>query len=1028
LKILFQKNNWKVEMMKKIFTTLFFVMCKTVFGQTSPVPQLLPYTQDFSSLAHSVTGYPSGWLGWTVGTSTGTTYNISTAIADRALIANSSASTSSGNIHNYNGKIGFLNTGSLDLGIVLALNTIGKKDILVSYDVMTIRNPYDSLSNTRIRELSLQYRTDTTGPFTTLSGIEYRNNTIKQSATGITTPQNLLSKSVVLPSDCDNIPRLQIRWISRDVSGAGLRPSFAIDIKVDTALVFSPVLIHHAEEGVIPENGIFSINLSAATLASSSFSYSVSGSAILGVDYTLIASGISPPLSITTTSGTISLAPSSSSISIDCIPVNDTSVEGMETVVFRITKPPAGFALKDSAVLIKIIDDEPSPISMIQGSGLVAQSGTHYVEGIITGRFPFLSPAGFFLQEEDVDADADSNTSEGIYVISDTTLDIGDKVRILGDTYEGALAPSYNQACISPQEIILISKGNPTPHAHDIKLPLSNKNDLERYEGMILHFTDTLTVSNNANLGKYGEITISQGGLIYQPSQVIDPNDTVSSGVNASGKSNVSLIDSIKRQNDLRSFLLDDGRASAMSILPYVDVNNTLRVGSTLDSLWGIMTFAFDEYRLQPVDISNVKINHQARPSVPFIGADANIKLASFNVLNYFNGDGLGGGFPTTRGANSLAEFTRQRDKIIKAIIELDADVLGLIEIENDGIGVNSAIQNLVNGVNAYLGAGTYTIINDGDTIQQFSKDEIRCGIIYKSKILDTVGTAVLGSDTVFNRPPLAQAFKVKSSDSVFVFIINHFKSKSCEESKGADKDQADGQGCYNDKRRRQAAALISFINNEVIPKSKSNRILCMGDYNSYYEEDPLDTIRSSGLIILSDSKSYSYLYQGQIGSLDNAIVTKELLPFITGVEKWNINSSEPPYLDYEDDIDDGGGDLTNFWSFLYSDVPFRCSDHDPVLVGLSLGEKSVVPNLKSKKNLHIYPNPAMDELTIASESGNISAIEVFNTIGQLIYTYETAPPTALLNLDLKQYTPGLYLLRVTTDDGTKSIRQFAKL
>ncbi|MES2477931.1 MAG: ExeM/NucH family extracellular endonuclease [Bacteroidota bacterium] len=1015
--------------MKKIFTTLFFVMCKAVFGQTSPIPQLLPYSQDFSSLAHSATGYPSGWLGWTVGTSTGTTYNISAAIADRTLIANSSASTSSGNIHNYNGKIGFLNTGSLDLGLVLSLNTVGKKNILVNYDVMTIRNPYDSSSNTRIREISLQYRTDTIGSFTTLSGIEYRNNTTKQNATGITTPQNLMPKSIVLPSGCDNIPRLQIRWISRDVSGVGLRPSFAIDnIKVDTALVFSPVLIHHAEEGVIPENGVLSINLSAATLASSSFNYSISGSAILGVDYTLIASGISPPLSLTSTSGTIYLASSDSSISIDCIPINDTYVEGMETVVFRITKPPVGFALKDSTVLIKMIDDEPSPISMIQGSGLVAQSGTHYVEGIITGRFPFLSPAGFYLQEEDVDTDADSNTSEGIYVISDTTLDIGDKVRILGDTYEGTLAPSYNQACISPQEIILISKGNPMPRARDIKLPLGSKSDLERYEGMLLHFTDTLTVSNNSNLGKYGEITIAQGGLLYQPSQIIDPNDTVSSGVNASGKSNVSLIDSIIKQNDLRSFLLDDGRASAVSILPYVDANNTLRVGSTLDSLWGIMTFAFDEYRLQPVDISKVKIKHQVRPGVPFIGADANIKVASFNVLNYFNGDGLGGGFPTTRGANSLAEFTRQRDKIINAIIELNADVLGLIEIENDGIGSNSAIQNLVNGVNAYLGAETYSIINDGDTMQQFSKDEIRCGIIYKSKILDTVGAAVLGSDTVFNRPPLAQAFKVKSSDSVFVFVINHFKSKSCEESKGVDKDQADGQGCYNDKRRRQAAALVSFINNEVIPKSKTNRILCMGDYNSYYEEDPLDTIRSGGLIVLSDFRSYSYLYQGQIGSLDNAIVTRELLPFITGVEKWNINSTEPSYLDYEDDIDDGGSDLTNFWSFLYSDVSFRCSDHDPVLVGLRLGEKSGVPNLKSKKDLHIYPNPAIDDLTLTSYSGNIFAIEVFNTIGQLIYAYDTPPSTALFNLDLKQYMPGLYLLRVTTVDGTKSTKRFIKL
>jgi predicted extracellular nuclease len=36
------------------------------------------------------------------------------------------------------------------------------------------------------------------------------------------------------------------------------------------------------------------------------------------------------------------------------------------------------------------------------------------------------------------------------------------------------------------------------------------------------------------------------------------------------------------------------------------------------------------------------------------------VKVASFNVLNYFNGNGLGGGFPTSRGASTSEEFTRQ--------------------------------------------------------------------------------------------------------------------------------------------------------------------------------------------------------------------------------------------------------------------------------------------------------------------------------------------------------------------------------
>ncbi|MCC6186827.1 MAG: ExeM/NucH family extracellular endonuclease, partial [Chitinophagaceae bacterium] len=343
---------------------------------------------------------------------------------------------------------------------------------------------------------------------------------------------------------------------------------------------------------------------------------------------------------------------------------------------------------------------------------------------------------------------------------------------------------------------------NPLPSATIIHLPLLSRNDLERYEGMLVHFADTLTVTDNNNLGKYGELTLSAKGNVYQPTQITDPNDSIATGTNASGTSNIAAIQAHITSNDLRSILLDDGRTISMTTLPYINTDNTLRVGSTIDSLWGIMGFAYDQYRLQPTAVAAVKIKHQPRPTVPDVGAAANIKVASFNVLNFFNGDGFGGGFPTTRGASSLVEFARQRDKIINAILAIDADIVGLIEIENDGVKSSSAIQNLVNGLNAYLGAGTYAIVQDGDSIQSFNTDEIRCGIIYKTAIVDTIGAAIIASDSIFNRPPLAQTFKVRSSDSVFTFIINHFKAKGCTSSKLLDKDQNDGQSCYNDTRK----------------------------------------------------------------------------------------------------------------------------------------------------------------------------------------------------------------------------------
>jgi endonuclease/exonuclease/phosphatase family metal-dependent hydrolase len=214
--------------MRIIYSFLLLLVTLFTNAQTNPVAQAMPYSQDFSGLAASATTYPVGWQGWTISTAPGSAFNTATAVADRALIGSVTAAVNSGNINNYNGKIGFLNTGSLDLSLVVAVVTTGQSNIPVSYDVMTIRNPYDGGANTRVNEITLQYRVGTVGAFTNLTGIEYQNNTVTQT-TAVTTPQNLVTKTLTLPAACDNQPVVQLRWASRQVSGAGARPSFAVD-------------------------------------------------------------------------------------------------------------------------------------------------------------------------------------------------------------------------------------------------------------------------------------------------------------------------------------------------------------------------------------------------------------------------------------------------------------------------------------------------------------------------------------------------------------------------------------------------------------------------------------------------------------------------------------------------------------------------------------------------------------------------------------------------------------------------------
>ncbi len=204
---------------------ILFLFINNCFGQTNPAAQALPYSQNFAGLAWASTTYPAGWQGWKLAGSPATfNYRVTPPTLDVALTASGSASTNAGAVYNYNGAIGFLESGSLDPALCLAINTTSYTLVTVNYDVMAIRNP-----GTRINKMSMQYRVGTSGNFTNLTGIDYRNDLTVQTTAGVTTPENLQSRNIVLPAACDNQAVVQLRWTAVDSSGAGSRTSFAID-------------------------------------------------------------------------------------------------------------------------------------------------------------------------------------------------------------------------------------------------------------------------------------------------------------------------------------------------------------------------------------------------------------------------------------------------------------------------------------------------------------------------------------------------------------------------------------------------------------------------------------------------------------------------------------------------------------------------------------------------------------------------------------------------------------------------------
>ena len=131
---------------------------------------------------------------------------------------------------------------------------------------------------------------------------------------------------------------------------------------------------------------------------------------------------------------------------------------------------------------------------------------------------------------------------------------------------------------------------------------------------------------------------------------------------------------------------------------------------------------------------------------------------------------------PTVEAPSSLAEFQRQRAKIVEAMAAINADVVGLMEIQNNG---NIAVQNLVDALNARVGAAVYAAIPV--PAQGTGSDAIRVAMIYKPARLSILGAPISDTHPINNRPTLAQSSSTRAKPSTL--FVNHMKSKGSSSS-----------------------------------------------------------------------------------------------------------------------------------------------------------------------------------------------------------------------------------------------------
>jgi predicted extracellular nuclease len=582
-------------------------------------------------------------------------------------------------------------------------------------------------------------------------------------------------------------------------------------------------------------------------------------------------------------------------------------------------------------------------IAAVQGNAPSSPlaGGEVTVTGIVTGDFQdgdknaLDNLGGFYIQSSRPDDDA--ATSDGVFVYDGprprTDVRTGQRVRVTGKVQE-----HYGETQIAAARVSIIGEGSIAPATLDLPARQVVRNaddtwvaDLEAYEGMLVSLPQQLTVTGLRHLERFGEVVLSAGGRLYQFTNVERPG--------AAG------YEAWKKTAAARSLVLDDGKRDNNPVpLRYLDAPGTyLRTGDTVAGLTGVLRYSrgsggsgTETWRLMPVAVPRFS-HDNPRPAAP--EKRGTLRVAGFNVLNFFSGLDTGRrscgpqGTDGCRGADDEREQARQLAKLVTALDLLDADIAGLVELENDA---DNSLAALVEALNAASEQGPYDFVRTGP----IGRDAIRTGLFYKPAAVRPVGphaTLTARDDLRFNdsrnHPALAQTFATPAGGRLTV-VVNHLKSKGSDCDDEGDPNAGDGQGNCNLTRTRAMVALADWLADDPTGNATGN-YLVIGDFNAYLNEDPVRVFEDAGFVNLlrdRDSPAYSFVYDARAGALDLAFASGALAPSVRQAQAWHINADEAPVHDYNLEF---GRDPAIF----DATTPARSSDHDPIVVDLELGE-----------------------------------------------------------------------------------------
>jgi len=521
-------------------------------------------------------------------------------------------------------------------------------------------------------------------------------------------------------------------------------------------------------------------------------------------------------------------------------------------------------------------DGDALGIFDIQGSGFTSPFVGQTVTtrgNVVTG----ITVDGFFLQTPTADTDGDAQTSDGIFVFTDTPfgVEVGQVVDLTGEVVE-----FFDLTEIGSNPLIaVVGTGAPLPAPVPLDTtfpsPLPPGGDLERVEGMLARLEDGL-VTGATN--QFGETSVVAG----------DARAFREKGIEFPGLPDLPVWD-----GNPEIFEIDaDGLVGQPN--PLIDALTEIVVAE------GPVFFTFGDYQIMP---STLTLGAMPDPLVPVRAAGADeLTVGSLNLFRLFD-DIDDPGSEDNGQVVSTAEYQRRLEKFsayIRGSLR-SPDILAVQEAES-----LTVLEDLVLRIATDDPAVTYTAFlvegNDigGIDVGFLVRDRVRVDAVTQLAANELLS---VDDSLLHDRPPLLLegALLTGAEDFDIAVMVVHNRSLN-----GID-NPSDGPR-VRQKRLEQAQSIATLVQ-DFQTTSPEAFLTVVGDFNAFQftdgyvdavgqirgDFDPSENLLSGPDLVdpnltdqvlsLPPEERYSFVFDGSAQVLDHALTTVTLDPLVTGFE-----------------------------------------------------------------------------------------------------------------------------------------------